>query len=200
MAISPAPVTLELAGVRLEPLTLQHTDGLRAAASDGELWRLRVTTVPEPEQVETYIGDALAMQQAGTRLPFAVIDIASGEVVGSTSYHDIVAALDRVEIGYTWYAQRVQKTHLNSACKMLLLRHAFDTLGCAVVGFQTDNFNHASQQAIEKLGAKRDGVIRHHRRRKDGTVRDSIMYSIVRGEWPEVQAQLAYRLARLQER
>jgi N-acetyltransferase len=187
------PVILSANGVRLEPLAPHHAAGLRGAASDGRLWELRVTSVPEPEQVEAYIETALGMTN---RLAFAVIDAASGAVLGSTSYHDIVPAVDRVEIGWTWYAKRVQRSHVNSSCKMLLLAHAFDTLGCAVVGLRTDNFNYASQQAIERLGAKKDGVLRHHNPRRDGTIRDTVMYSILRGEWPEVRAQLAYRLQR----
>ncbi|WLI88445.1 GNAT family protein [Massilia sp. R2A-15] len=183
------PVTLEANGVRLEPLAPHHADGLRAAARDGELWKLRVTSVPEPDQVEAYIGAALDMPG---RRAFAVLE--GDTVIGTTSYHDIVPAVDRVEIGWTWYAKSRQRSHVNSTCKMLLLAHAFDTLGCAVVGLRTDNFNYASQAAIERLGAKKDGVIRHHHPRRDGTVRDTVMYSIVRGEWPEVRAQLAYRL------
>ncbi|GGX76287.1 GNAT family N-acetyltransferase [Massilia dura] len=188
--ISVQPVTLEYHGVRLEPLGQEHAEGLRAAARDGELWKLRVTSVPEPENVDAYIAAALEMRPA--RLAFAVIDAATGTVVGSTSYHDIVPAIDRVEIGYTWYARSRQRSHVNTSCKRMLLSHAFDTLGCAVVGLRTDNFNHASQAAIERLGAKKDGVIRHHAVRRDGTVRDTVMYSIMRGEWPEVRAHLAY--------
>jgi RimJ/RimL family protein N-acetyltransferase len=186
-------LTLTGNGVRLEPLAPHHADGLRAAASDGRLWELRVTSVPEPDQVEAYIATALAMPN---RRAFAVVDAASGRVLGATSYHDIVESVDRVEIGWTWYAKSAQRSHVNSSCKMLLLSHAFDTLGCAVVGLRTDNFNYASQQAIERLGARKDGVIRHHAPRRDGTVRDTVMYSILRGEWPEVRAQLAYRLQR----
>jgi RimJ/RimL family protein N-acetyltransferase len=187
------PVTLEFNGVRLEPLGLHHVDGLRAAAGDGELWNLRVTSVPAPHETETYVRTALEMTN---RLAFAVVDAATDTVIGTTSYHDIMPAIDRVEIGYTWYAQSRQKSHVNTSCKLLLLSHAFDTLGCAVVGLRTDNFNYASQAAIERLGAKKDGVIRHHAPRRDGTVRDTIMYSIVRGEWHEIKSHLHYRLAR----
>jgi RimJ/RimL family protein N-acetyltransferase len=187
------PVTLEANGVRLEPLALSHAEGLRAAASDGRLWTLRITSVPEPQHVEGYILDA---RGTPNRLPFAVIDAATGAVLGTTSYHDIVAAVDRVEIGWTWYAKSVQRSHVNTSCKLMLLGHAFDTLGCAVVGLRTDNFNQASQAAIERLGAKKDGVIRHHSPRRDGTVRDTVMYSILRGEWPEIKSQLHYRLRR----
>lgn len=186
------PVTLEFNGVRLEPLALSHADGLRAAAGDGELWNLRITSVPEPHNVEPYIRKALEMQD---RLAFAVIDTTTDAVIGTTSYHDILPAVDRVEIGWTWYAKSRQRSHVNTCCKLLLLSHAFDTLGCAVVGLRTDNFNYASQRAIERLGAKKDGVIRHHWPRRDGTVRDTVMYSIVRGEWAEVKAHLHYKLS-----
>ena len=131
-----------------------------------------------------------------SRLAWAVTEAASGRVLGTTSYHDILPGVDRVEIGYTWYRQSAQRSHVNTTCKLMLLAHAFDTLGCAVVGFRTDNFNHASQKAIERLGAKKDGVIRHHMMRRDGTVRDTVMYSIVRGEWPEIRAHLRYLLDR----
>jgi len=188
-----APVTLELNGVRLEPLALAHADGLRAAASDGALWQLRITSVPEPDDVEGYIQRALALPD---RVAFAVLDAASGTVLGSTSYHDILPAIDRVEIGWTWYGKSRQRSHVNTSCKLLLLSHAFDTLGCAVVGLRTDNFNFASQRAIERLGAKKDGVIRHNAIRRDGTFRDTVMYSILRGEWPEIKAQLHYQLSR----
>ena len=191
---APSPVTLEANGLRLEPLGPQHADALREAAQDGELWKLRITSVPEPHNVEAYIATAIDMRPS--RLAFAVVDAASGQMLGTTSYHDIVPSIDRAEIGYTWYRRSVQRTHVNTTCKLLLLTHAFETLGCAVVGFRTDNFNNASQAAIERLGAKKDGVIRHHAVRRDGTVRDTVMYSIVRGEWPEVKAQLRYLLAR----
>ena len=184
-------IPLEFNGIRLEPLMLGHADGLRAAASDGELWNIRVTSVPEPHKVEQYILKALEMPD---RIAFAVVDIASGAVMGTTSYHDIVPAVGRVEIGWTWYAKSRQRSHVNTSCKLLLLSHAFDTLGCAVVGLRTDNFNFASQAAIERLGAKKDGVIRHHHPRRDGTVRDTVMYSIVRGEWPEVKSHLHDKL------
>jgi RimJ/RimL family protein N-acetyltransferase len=187
------PVALEFNGVRLEPLRLEHVDGLRLAAADGELWNLRVTSVPEPHRTQAYVHTAL---ETADRIPFAVVDSSSGRVLGTTSYHDILPAVDRVEIGYTWYAQSVQRSQVNTSCKLLLLSHAFDTLGCAVVGFRTDNFNFASQKAIERLGAKKDGVIRHHGARRDGTVRDTVMYSIVRGEWPEIKSHLHYQLTR----
>jgi len=197
--MSPAfvePVTLSGRGITLVPLALEHEDGLRAAAADGELWNIRVTSVPEPQQTRAYIDDALAMRAAGHRLAFAVLDSATGTVLGSTSYHDILPAVKRVEIGWTWYARRCQRTHVNTTCKLLLMSHAFDTLGCHVVGWRTDNFNFASQAAIERLGAKKDGVIRGHALRRDGTIRDTVMYSLRAGEWPEVKAQLLYRLDR----
>lgn len=190
------PVTMRDRGVRLEPLGLHHEDGLRAAAADGELWTLRVTSVPEPEETRAYIETALRMREEGSRFAFAVVDEASNAVLGSTSYHDILPAVKRVEIGYTWYAQRVQRTHVNTTCKLLMLGHAFDTLGCHVVGWRTDNFNFASQRAIERLGARKDGVIRGHALRRDGTIRDTVMYSMRAGEWPEARAQLLYLLQR----
>ncbi|MES2955841.1 MAG: GNAT family N-acetyltransferase [Pseudomonadota bacterium] len=188
------PVTLSGRGVELVPLALEHVAGLRAAAADGELWNLRITSVPEPDQTQAYIEDALKAREAGHRFAFAVRDAATGTVLGSSSYHDILPAVKRVEIGYTWYAARCQRTHINTTCKLLLLSHAFDTLGCHVVGWRTDNFNHASQRAIERLGARKDGVIRGHALRRDGTIRDTVMYSLRSGEWPEVKAQLLYML------
>jgi len=185
------PVTLEARGVRLVPLALEHETGLKGAAADGELWKLRVTSVPEPHETRGYIETALA---TANRFAFAVTDATSGEVLGSTSYHDIVPNLKRVEIGYTWYAARCQRTHVNTTCKLLMLTHAFDTLGCNIVGWRTDNFNHASQRAIERLGARKDGVLRGHALRRDGTIRDTVMYSLAAGEWPEVKAQLLYLL------
>ena len=190
------PVVMRERGVRLEPLALSHEAGLAAAAADGALWTLRVTGVPEPENTRAYIETALAARAQGQRFAFAVIDEASGAVLGSTSFHDIVPAIRRVEIGYTWYAKRVQRTHVNTVCKLLMMGHAFDALGCAVVGWRTDHFNFASQRAIERLGAKKDGVIRHHAPRRDGTVRDTVMYSMLAGEWPEARAQLLYLLGR----
>ena len=188
------PVTLEGYGLRVSPLALEHEAGLRAAAADGALWTIRVTSVPEPENTHKYIEDALAMREAGNRFAFMVQDATSGKVLGCSSYHDILPAVKRVEIGYTWYAQSVQRTHVNTACKLLLMTHAFETLGCHVVGWRTDNFNFASQAAIERLGAHKDGVIRGHALRRDGTIRDTVMYSLRAGEWPEVRAQLLYAL------
>lgn len=189
------PVTLRRDGVRLEPLGPQHADGLAAAARDGELWKLRVTSVPDPGDEAGYIATALQMQQAGSRLPFAVVDEASARILGTSSYHDIDAPIRRLCIGYTWYAASAQRSHVNTMTKLMLMTHAFETLGAALVGWRTDNFNFASQRAIERLGAKKDGVIRHHALRRDGTVRDTVMYSMAAGEWPEAKAQLLYRLA-----
>lgn len=188
------PVTLEKNGITLTPLTLAHEDGLRRAAADGELWKIRVTSVPEPENTRKYIEDALAMREAGNRFAFAVLDAASGKVLGSSSFHDLLPAVKRVEIGYTWYAKSVQRSHVNSTCKLLMMTHAFEVLGCHMVGWRTDNFNFASQTAIERLGAKKDGVIRGHALRRDGTIRDTVMYSLAQGEWPEAKAQLLYLL------
>jgi N-acetyltransferase len=188
------PITLSDRGVELVPMTLAHEAGLRAAAADGELWNVRVTSVPEPEQTRKYIEDALAMREAGNRFAFVVVESATGKVLGSSSYHDIIPAVKRVEIGYTWYAKSMQRSHVNSTCKLLLMTHAFETLGCHVVGWRTDNFNFASQAAIERLGAKKDGVIRGHALRRDGTIRDTVMYSLRSGEWPEVKAQLLHSL------
>lgn len=191
------PVTLEARGVRLVPLALQHESGLAAAAADGELWKLRITSVPGPQETRSYIETALS---TSNRLAFAVTDAETGEVLGSTSYHDVVANLKRVEIGYTWYAARCQRTHVNTTCKLVMLTHAFETLGCNIVGWRTDNFNFASQKAIERLGARKDGVIRGHALRRDGTIRDTVMYSLSAGEWPEVKAQLLYLLDKPRDR
>ena len=187
------PVTLEARGIKLVPLSLAHEDGLRAAAADGELWNIRVTSVPGPDQTRKYIEDALTMREAGNRFAFAVTEAATGAVLGSSSFHDILPAVKRVEIGYTWYAKRCQRTHVNTTCKLLLMSHAFDTLGCNVVGWRTDNFNYVSQSAIERLGAHKDGVIRGHALRRDGSIRDTVMYSLRSGEWPEVRAQLLHQ-------
>jgi RimJ/RimL family protein N-acetyltransferase len=190
------PVTLSDERVRLEPLALHHVDGLARAAADGALWTLRYTSVPDPEDTTGYVERALQQRAEGHRLAFAVIDVPSGEVIGSTSYHDIVPAVERLEIGWTWYAKRMQRSHVNTSAKLLLMSHAFDALGARLVGWRTDNFNYASQRAIERLGARRDGVLRHHALRRDGTVRDTIMYSLAAGEWPEVRAHLQWLLGR----
>ena len=192
--IDPRPIVLEGQGVRLEPLAAAHVEAIEAAAADGKLWELWFTTVPEPGKTRAWFETAIAGQEAKHMLPWAVRDLKSGAIVGSTRYHDIVLPADRVEIGYTWYAKRVQRSHVNTACKLLLLAHAFDKLGCKVVGLRTDNFNFTSQRAIEALGAKKDGVIRHHWPRRDGTVRDTVLYSIIVSEWPDVRRHLETRL------
>jgi N-acetyltransferase len=194
--IHPKPATLEGHGVRLEPLSTEHEKGLMEAAKDGRLWELFFTSVPEPEKTRAYIDTALQGQKDGHMLPWAVRDLKAGTIVGSTRYHDIIAAADRVEIGWTWYAARCQRTHVNTACKLLLFTHAFEEVKCKVVGLRTDNFNFRSQRAIEALGAKKDGVIRHHWPRRDGTIRDSVMYSVIASEWPDVKRHLQFRLKR----
>ena len=194
------PTPLEGHGVRLEPMDSSHAGALRDAASDGNLWELWFTAVPEPDKVDAYISAALEGQKAGHMWPWVVRELTSGKIVGSTRYHDIVAAVDRVEIGYTWYAKSWQRTHVNTSCKLLLFQHAFETVGCAVVGLRTDNFNFASQRAIERLGAKKDGVIRHHQARRDGSVRDSVMYSVLANEWSDVKRHLLLRLSRHDDR
>ncbi len=194
-----APVTLTRGPVTLVPLEMAHAAGLTAAAADGELWNLRVTSVPEPEDTRAYIDTALRMRDEGHRFAFAVLDSSNGQVIGSSSYHDIVPAVDRLEIGYTWYAKRCQRSAVNTTAKWLLMQHAFETLGAQLVGWRTDNYNFASQRAIERLGARKDGVLRHHALRRDGTVRDTVMYSLAVGEWPEVKAHLEHQLARPRE-
>ena len=190
------PVVMRDRGLRLEPLGLEHALGLADAAADGELWKLRITSVPEPQDTRAYIETALEGRAQGHRFAFAVLDDASGQVLGSTSFHDILPAVRRVEIGWTWYRHSVQRTHVNTTAKLLMMGHAFDQLGCHVVGWRTDNFNFASQRAIERLGAWKDGVIRGHALRRDGTIRDTVMYSMRSGEWPEARAQLLYLLQR----
>ncbi|HNN15802.1 MAG TPA: GNAT family N-acetyltransferase [Giesbergeria sp.] len=190
------PVVMRDRGLRLEPLGLEHAPGLADAAADGELWKLRITSVPEPQDTRAYIETALEGRAQGHRFAFAVLDDASGQVLGSTSFHDILPAVRRVEIGWTWYRQSVQRTHVNTTAKLLMMGHAFDQLACHVVGWRTDNFNFASQRAIERLGARKDGVIRGHALRRDGTIRDTVMYSMRSGEWPEARAQLLYLLQR----
>jgi N-acetyltransferase len=190
------PTTLEGYGIRLEPLMPDHHEALKTASADGKLWELWFTSVPEPDRVSAYIANALDGQAKGHMLPWVVRELETNTIAGTTRYHDIVPEIDRVEIGWTWYAKRWQRTHVNTACKLLLFEHAFDSLGCKVVGLRTDNFNFASQRAIERLGAKRDGVLRHHQARRDGTVRDSYMYSVLLAEWPDVRRHLQLRLQR----
>jgi len=194
--ISPKPIELAGHGMRLEPLRAEHESALMEAAADGTLWELWYTVVPAPAETKGYIDLALQRQDEGKMLPWAVREAASGKIVGSTRFHDIVPDIDRVEIGYTWYAKSWQRSHVNTACKLLLMTHAFEQLGCEVVGFRTDKFNFTSQRAIEGLGAKKDGVVRHFGKRRDGSARDVVMYSVIASEWPEVKNHLTRRLAR----
>lgn len=189
-------VTLERDGIRLEPLSPEHAPKIAEAVTDGELWKLWFTAVPEPQNVAAYIETALAGQAKGQMLPWAVRALDSGKVIGSTRYHDILPELDRVEIGYTWYGASHHRSKVNTLCKLMLMTHAFETVGCAVVGLRTDNFNFRSQRAIEALGAKKDGVIRNYRRRRDGSIGDTVMYSILSQEWPGVKHHLEFRLER----
>jgi RimJ/RimL family protein N-acetyltransferase len=189
-----APVTLQNDHVALEPLTLDHVAGLERAAADGELWNLRVTYVPRPGAMRAHVEKALAMQATGTSLPFAVRDRRAGAIVGSTRYYDFNPEVPRVLIGYTWYAASRQHTHVNTACKLLLIDHAFAVLDCAAVGWETDILNTRSQHAIERLGAHRDGVLRAHKLRHDGSVRDTVAYSMLAAEWPDQRVALLARL------
>ena len=185
-------IVLQAQGIRIEPMTVAHEEGLRAAAADGQLWKLRFTSVPEPENTLKYIQTALKMREDQTREPYVIRDLKSGNIIGSSSYHDIVPAIKRVEIGYTWYGASWHRTHVNTTCKLLLMTHAFETLDCKIVAWRTDILNIASQRAIERLGAKKDGVLRHHTLRRDGTVRDTVIYSMLAQEWPEAKKQLLY--------
>ena len=189
------PVTLAGKHARLEPLSIEHAPGLRAALADGELWRLWYTAVPTPDGLESYIDTALRGQQFGSDLPFVVRD-GAGEIVGCTRYCRIEQENHRLEIGYTWYAQRVQRSALNTEAKRLLLGHAFDTLSAIAVEFRTNWFNHASRIAIARLGAKQDGVLRNSFRRPDGSMRDTVVFSIIESEWPTVKRHLDYQLQR----
>lgn len=192
-----APVSLQDDYVLLEPLDLYHAPDLEAAAADGELWNLWFTSAPAPGQAHAYIQKALDGLAANTMLPFAVREKSSGQIVGTTRFYDFAPELPRIAIGYTWYAKRWQKSHLNTACKRLLLKYAFESLHCVAVEFHTDGRNLDSQRAIERLGAHRDGVLRAHKRRPDGTLRDTVCYSIIASEWPDVQRWLNMRLTRL---
>lgn len=191
------PTPLQDAHVLLEPLALEHAPALEAAAADGELWDLWFTSAPAPGQARAYVEKALAGLAANQMLPFAVREKGSGEIVGTTRFYDFVPELPRLAIGYTWYAKRWQKSHLNTACKRLLLRHAFEALGCVAVEFHTDLRNLDSQRAIERLGAQREGVLRNHKRRPDGSLRDTVCYSILEREWADVERWLGMRLQRL---
>ena len=188
-----SPIALQGTQVRLEPLSMAHLPGLQQATRDGELWRLWYTSVPDPDGMSAYVEKALALRDAGAALPWAVLD-ASGRVVGSTRYGNVDADNRRVEIGWTWYAKRVQRTALNTEAKLLLLTHAFETLDCAAVEFRTGWFNHASRNAIARLGAKQDGILRKHMRMADGEHRDTVVFSIIDGEWPMVKRHLSFKL------
>jgi N-acetyltransferase len=196
MATFIAPVDLRRDGLLLTPLAPEHAEGLAAAAADGELWKLRFTSVPEPGDEHAYVAHALSMRAAGSRLAFAVIDEPTGTVLGSTSYHDLVPEIRRAEIGYTWYRASAQRTRVNTTCKLMLLEHAFETERCSVVGWRTASDNHASQAAIAALGAQRDGTIRRHGPDRDGGFRDAVFFSMLPDEWPAAKAALQARLAR----
>ena len=188
-------IELVLNNIRLVPLSYEHEQGLAEAVKDGELWNLRITSTPHFSEVRNYIEIALIQKENGSRYPFAVLEENTGKILGTTSYHDILENVRRYEIGYTWYAQSVQRTHVNTTCKLLLLEYAFEQLNAKTVGLRTDQFNFKSQRAIERLGAKKDGIIRGDALRKDGTIRDTVMYSIVKGEWNNVKAHLRALLA-----
>ena len=194
--ITVSPVTLEARGIRLEPLEQGHTQALIDASTDGKLWELWYTAIPVSDKMANYVSDALEGQKNGTMLPWVVRELSTNTIIGTTRYHDIVPEIDRVEIGYTWYSESRQRTAVNLTCKLMLLTHAFETLNCAVVGLRTDNFNFRSQAAIAGLGAKKDGVIRHHHPRRDGSARDTVIFSILRHEWPDVKRHLALKLDR----
>ena len=193
------PVTLSGANVRLEPLEQRHCGNLIEAVKDGELWRLWYTSIPAPEKMEAEIDRRRGLQAAGSMLPFAVIDLATGKAAGMTTYMNVDAAHKRVEIGSTWYRRSVQRTPVNTQCKLLLLTHAFDSLGCIAVEFRTHFFNHASRRGIERLGAKLDGILRSHQLAADGTLRDTCVYSIIASEWPTVRSHLNFQMAKPRE-
>ncbi len=187
------PVSLSGAHARLEPLSHAHRDGLVTAAKDGDLWKLWYTAIPRPEDMEEEIDRRLGLQKAGAMLPWTVFD-ADGEIAGMTTYMNVDPANRRVEIGSTWYAKRVQRSGLNTQCKLLALQHAFEKLDCIAVEFRTHFFNHQSRRAIERLGAKQDGILRNHQISPNGTLRDTVVFSIIASEWPTVKAHLNYQL------
>lgn len=192
----PAPITLRGTHVILEPLSHARHDELVEAVRDGELWKLWYTSVPAPEKMREEIDRRLGLQEKGWMVPFTVVDATTNTAAGMTTYMDIDAANRRLEIGYTWYRKKVQRTALNTECKLMLLRHAFESLECVAVEFRTHSFNHASRRAIERVGAKLDGILRNHRFMADGTLRDTYVYSIISSEWPVVKSHLSYQLAR----
>jgi RimJ/RimL family protein N-acetyltransferase len=187
------PVTLRGAQARLEPLSAAHHDRLLEAVQDGELWKLWYTFIPTAENMKKEIDRRLGLQAAGAMLPFTVFD-ADGKIAGMTTYMNVDTPNRRVEIGSTWYAKRVQRTALNTQCKLLLLQHAFEKLDCIAVEFRTHFFNHQSRRGIERLGAKQDGILRNHQIAPNGTLRDTVVYSIIASEWPTVKAHLNYQL------
>jgi RimJ/RimL family protein N-acetyltransferase len=189
----PDPVTLRGEHARLEPLSHDHLAGLVEAVKDGELFKLWYTAVPNPEDMTREIDRRLGLQKAGSMLPFTVFD-AAGKIAGMSTYMNIDAANRRVEIGSTWYAKRVQRTPLNTQCKLLLLGHAFEAINCIAVEFRTHFFNHQSRRAIERLGAKQDGILRSHQIAPNGTLRDTVVFSIIAAEWPTVKAHLNFQL------
>ena len=188
------PVTLRGHVATLEPLTREHTPGLAQAAADGDLWRLWYTSIAPPDNMDDYVATALDMRERQDAMPFAVRDNASGDIVGCTRFFNVDAKNRRLEIGHTWYARRVQRTALNTECKLLLLTHAFEALDCIAVEFRTHWFNHASRTAIARLGAKQDGVLRNHQLTPDGTKRDTVVFSIIDSEWPAVRQHLRFLL------
>lgn len=192
----PAPITLRGTHAILEPLSHSRHDELVEAVRDGELWKLWYTFIPAPENMREEIDRRLGLQEKGSMLPFAVVDAATNAAVGMTTYMDIDAANRRLEIGSTWYRSKVQRTALNTECKLMLLRHAFESLDCVAVEFRTHFFNRASRRAIERVGAKLDGILRNHRRSSDGTLRDTCVYSIIASEWPVVKSNLTNQLTR----
>jgi RimJ/RimL family protein N-acetyltransferase len=187
------PTTLRGPHARLEPLSHEHCDGLTEAVKDGELWKLWYTAIPKPENMGKEIDRRLGLQKAGTMLPFTVFD-AEGKIAGMSTYMNVDTANRRVEIGSTWYAARVQRSALNSQCKLLLLTHAFEKLDCIAVEFRTHFFNHQSRRGIERLGAKQDGILRNHQVAPNGTLRDTVVFSIIASEWPTVKTHLSYLL------
>jgi RimJ/RimL family protein N-acetyltransferase len=190
------PVVLKGRHARLEPLGREHEEGLRRAAADGELWRLWYTSVAPPEKMNEYVATALDMRERLGAMPFIVRDNASGEIIGCTRYFNVDALNRRLEIGHTWYAMRAQRTAINTECKLLLLTHAFEKLRCIAVEFRTHWFNHVSREAILRLGAKQDGVLRNHQIAPDGAYRDTVVFSIIESEWPAVKRHLRFQLER----
>ena len=190
------PITLKGQHATLEPLAREHEAGVKAAAADGELWQLWYTSVPAPDKIAAWIDASLAMREKLGAMPFVIRDNQSGDIVGSTRYFNVEAAHRRLEIGHTWHAKRVQRTAINTECKLLLLTHAFETLACIAVEFRTNFFNFQSREAIARLGAKQDGVLRNHQLTPDGLLRDTVVFSLIDSEWPAAKRNLVYRLTR----